>query len=188
MNCIIMLAVCYLPPISSSRGVDVYERLSQLEEQVEKFAGLRTVVICGDFNSRCGCLKDVDGNIVPRSVIDEVNTEQGEALVSFLRSSGLCLVNERVGQDNFTCISSKGCSVVDYCLVFQEDLNMVSQFQVKTMSEYEEEGGMDFEAQRVPDHFVLMWNLALAGSREVRAQRVRSGVEGGTNRHFIVYT
>ena len=135
-----------------------------------------TVVICGDFNSRCGCLKDVDGDIVPRNVIDEVKTEQGEALVSFLRSSGLCLVNERVGQDNFTCISSKGCSVVDYCLVFQEDLNMVSQFQVKKMSECEEEGGMDFEAQRVPDHSVLMWNLALAGSREVHAQRVRSGV------------
>ena len=49
--------------MSSSRGVDVYERLSQLEEQVEKFAGLGTVVICGDFNSRCGCLKDVDGDI-----------------------------------------------------------------------------------------------------------------------------
>ena len=45
---------------------------------------------------------------------------------------------------------------------------------------------MDFEAQRVPDHSVLMWNLALAGSREVHAQRVRSGVEGGTSRHFIV--
>ena len=83
--------------MSSSRGVDVYGRLSQLEEHVEKFADLETVVICIDFNSRCGCLKDVDGDIVPRNVIDEVKTEQGEALVSFLRSSGLCLVNGRVG-------------------------------------------------------------------------------------------
>ena len=64
---------------------------------MKTFAGLGTVVICGDFNSRCGCLKDVDGYIVPRNVIDEVKTEQGEALVSFLRSSGLCLVNGRVG-------------------------------------------------------------------------------------------
>ena len=59
------------------------------------------------FHSMYGCLKDVDGDIIPRKVIDEVKTEQGEALVSFLRSSGLCLVNGRVGQDNFTCISSK---------------------------------------------------------------------------------
>ena len=51
--------------------------------------------------------------IVLRNVIDEVKTEQGKALVSLLRSSGLCLVNGRVGQDTFTCISSKGCSVVD---------------------------------------------------------------------------
>ena len=86
--------------MSSSRGVDVYERLSQLEEQVKTFAGLGTVVICGDFNSRF-----VDGNMILTKVIDEVNTEQGEALVSFLRSSGLCLFNGRVGQDNFTCIN-----------------------------------------------------------------------------------
>ena len=63
---------------------------------------------------------------------------------------------------------------------------MVSKFQVKTMVECAEEGGMDFEAQRVPDHSVLMWKLALAGSRDVHAQRARSAVEGGTNRHFIV--
>ena len=27
--------------------------------------GLGTVVICGDFSSRCGCLKDVDGDMIP---------------------------------------------------------------------------------------------------------------------------
>ena len=76
--------------------------------------------------------------------------------------------------------------MVNYCMVFQGDLNMVSQFQVKTMAECEEEGCMDCETRRVPDHSVLMWNLALAGNREVHAQKVRTGDEGGTNRHFIV--
>ena len=71
-------------------------------------------------------LKDVAGDNIPRKVIDEVKTERGEALVSFLRSSGLCLVNGRVGQDNFTCISGKGRSVVDYCMVFQGDLDLVN--------------------------------------------------------------
>ena len=56
-------------------------------------------------------------------VIDEVKTEQGEALVSILRSSGLCLANGRVGQDNFMCISNKGCSLADYCMFFQGYLN-----------------------------------------------------------------
>ena len=54
-----------------------------LEELVEKFADLGTVVVCGDFNSRCGTLNDVAGYNVLRKVIDEVKTEQGEALVSF---------------------------------------------------------------------------------------------------------
>ena len=71
-------------------------------------------------------LNDIAGDNVLRKVIDEVKTEQGETLVSFLRSSGLCLVNGRVGQGNFTCISGKGHSVVDYCIVFQGDLDLVS--------------------------------------------------------------
>ena len=45
VSSIIVLAVYYLLPMSSSRGVDVYERLSQLEEQVEKFADLGIVVL-----------------------------------------------------------------------------------------------------------------------------------------------
>ena len=38
-----------------------------------KFAGLGTVVICGDFNSR---LKDVDEDIILRKVIDETELYQ----------------------------------------------------------------------------------------------------------------
>lgn len=36
--------------LSSSRGVDVYERLGCLEEQVEMLADLGTVVVCGKFH------------------------------------------------------------------------------------------------------------------------------------------
>ena len=55
----------------------MYERLSQLEEQVENYTDLGTVVVCGDFNSRCGSLKDAAGDDVPRKVIDEVKTARG---------------------------------------------------------------------------------------------------------------
>ena len=48
-------------------------------------------------------------------------------------------------------LKKKLCAVV-----FQGDLNLVSRFQVKTMMKCEEEGCVDFEAQRVPDHSVLM--------------------------------
>lgn len=49
----IVLVVCYLPPMSSCRDVDVYEVLSVLAEQVARHSQLGTVVLCGDFNARC---------------------------------------------------------------------------------------------------------------------------------------
>ena len=125
------------------------------------------------------------GDNVLRKVIDNVKPEQGEALVDVLRSSRLCLVNGRVGQDNFTCFWVK--DALWFTTVWSSKENLVSQFQVKTMTECEEEGCVDFEAQRVPDHSVLMWSLALAGSGEVHAEKVKnSDAEGGTNRHLVV--
>ena len=41
------------------------------------------------------------------------------------------------GADEITCISSKGCSVVDYCLVPAEDLDGTEGFMVETMSRCE---------------------------------------------------
>ncbi len=68
------LAVCYIPPESSSRGGGAEETLQMLAEQVEKFGSLGPLVMCGDFNARCGDL-DMDSEGVPvRNVIDVVKT------------------------------------------------------------------------------------------------------------------
>ena len=34
-----------------------------------------------------------------------------------------------------TCVSGKGCSVFDYCLVENEKFSMIESFKVTTMSE-----------------------------------------------------
>ena len=39
------------------------------------------------------------------------------------------------GRDQYTYISSLGCSVVDYCLVLKEDFNYFSDFHVHTMND-----------------------------------------------------
>ena len=79
------------------------------------------VIVCGDFSARCGGLSDVDGE-PSRCCVDLVKNGQGELLVDCMRSSGLVFVNGRQGRDQFTCISSRGKSVVDYCLVPEEEL------------------------------------------------------------------
>ena len=50
----------------------------------------------------------------------------------------------RKGEDNYTCISAKGTSVVDFCNISEDDLDLVSKFQVKTMSNCELLDGNDF--------------------------------------------
>ena len=44
---------------------------------------------------------------IPRTTIKGTKNEQGEILVEFLMEAGLCLVNGRKGEDNFTCISQR---------------------------------------------------------------------------------
>ena len=131
---VFFVAVCYVPPVGSSRDVDVSERLLLLEEQTQKFQAEGQVVLCGDFNARCGGLRDVDGGMVDRCNVDMVKNEQGEMLVECMKSTGLCFVNGRQGPDEFTCISSKGRSVVVYCLVPCEEVAIVKNFIVRTMS------------------------------------------------------
>ena len=37
----------------------------------------------------------------------------------------MIVVNGRKGRDAFTCVSGRGCSVVDYCIVGKEDFGMI---------------------------------------------------------------
>ena len=54
-----MMAVCYLPPEASSHGPGLKETFQLLLERVAKLSSLGQVIICGDFNARCGEL-DMD--------------------------------------------------------------------------------------------------------------------------------
>ena len=79
---------------------------------------------------------DGDSEGVPvRKVVDESKNSEGETLVDFLRGMKMTIVNGRKGKDAFTCVSEKGCSVVDYCIVQSEDFDVVKNFIVTTMSE-----------------------------------------------------
>ena len=91
--------------------------------------------------------------------VDMVKNEQEEMLVESMKSTGLCFVNGRQGPDEFTCISSKGRSVVVYCLVPCEEVASVKNFIVRTMSQCEAHLCTSEEGLRVPDNSVLMWDL-----------------------------
>ena len=61
-------------------------RLLLLEEQTQKFQAEGQVVLCGDFNDRCGGLRDVGGGMVGRWNVVIVKNEQGEKLMVCMRA------------------------------------------------------------------------------------------------------
>ena len=160
---VLLLAVCYIPPISSGREVCNEERWLRLSEQVSKYACLGTVILCGDFNARCGNMDEAEG-VACRVSEDQVINEQGRMMVDWTRSLGLCMVNGRVGSGDFTCVSPKGSSVVDYCLLFKDDLEVISDFEVVSMTDFVDRFHAGRVVERIPDHSALVWEVVIDNS------------------------
>ena len=125
----VVLAVCYIPPETSSRGMGGEKTLQSWAEQVTKYRSLGPIIMCGDFNARCGMLEMEYEGLPNRKVIDEVKNNQGEMFVDFLRSVNMVVVNQRKGMHAFTCVSGKGCSVVDYGIVGAEYFDLIGNLE-----------------------------------------------------------
>ena len=74
------------------------------------------------------------------------------------------VVNGRIGSGDFTCVSSKGSSVVDYCLVFKDDLELISDFKVVSMADFVDRFHAGREVERIPDHSALVWDVVIDNS------------------------
>ena len=65
-------------------------------------------------------------------------------------------------KDNFTCVSLRRRSVVDYVLVPYSILHSVTEFSVKTLTDLIEEYSVNLPSRDVPDHLVLLCTLELS--------------------------
>ena len=113
--------------------------------------------ICGDLNARCGEHQDMSSSekfIPQRHVLDHATNSHGLQLLDFLRPLDLCMLNGR-GKDNYTYISSLGCSDCDYCLVPKEDYHLFSCFEVITIRDLET--NLDHYDTLASDYSVLSW-------------------------------
>ena len=163
---VLLPCVCYLPPENSSRRVDVNDFFDNLLSDFYQFQNMGLVFISGDFNSRCGELEDfiagVD-NIVPRHVIDFKSNYYGERFIDFLINANLCMLNGRYNDclNNFTSVSTKGSSVVDYCIVPHNDLNCFSDFGVTSTLELINAVPelCQVASAGLPDHSLLSWKI-----------------------------
>jgi len=123
---------------------------------------LGKLYICGDFNARCGNIQDfIEGvdNVQIRNVIDDVSNRNGDLLIEFLVDCNMCMLNGRTGSHDFTNISSKGKSVVDYTLTPHEQICDVVDFRVHTMSDVVTRLDL-LGYESVPDHSLLEWIIS----------------------------
>ena len=131
------VCICYLRPEGSSRKCDGEAFYSDLMLKFYDYQNNGDVIICGDFNSRCGDESDyIEGvdSIPPREVIDDKMNPYGQLLIDFLIDCNLCMLNGRTGENNFTNINVSGSSVVDYMIVPHEQLERYKEFKVPVNS------------------------------------------------------
>ena len=166
-NVTLLPCVCYLPPENSSRRiVDVHEFFDNLLADFYVFQNNGTPFIFGDFNSRCGDLEDfiagIDG-ITPWDVIDFQKNYFGERFIEFLINTNMCMLNGRFDQNfnTFTSVSTKGSSVVDYCIVPHDEFPKF--FNFKVTSPFELIASIpdlqQITSSGVPDHALLSWEI-----------------------------
>jgi hypothetical protein len=155
----VCICCCYLPPKNhkTCQTVDCNVFFDTLAKQVYEYQSESVVILCGDFNARCGVLDDfiagVDDDVSHRTVIDYVENEYGSTFIEFLIQCGMCMLNGRSNNNEFTCISNKGKSVVDYIVVPSEQMSMFLNFNVITMSALSDRGILP--PTHIPDHSVL---------------------------------
>lgn len=154
---------CYLPPKGSVRGRNSQNFFSHLLLNIYDQSESDVIVICGDFNSRIGTLNDFSDfdSIRSRTAIDKTVNQHGKSFLEFLNESKTCVLNGRYdsNKDNFTCISGRGKSVVDYMCVPHDVLELCSSFQViTTRSVIEQNNLFQFlgERSKIPDHSILL--------------------------------
>ena len=120
--------VCYLPPKHSTRSTDPCKFYDTLLSNIYEFQEKGMIFICGDVNSRCGEEVDfIEGidDLPLRDVVDFKRNEYCDILIQFLIDANFCILNGRnCLKNDFTCIRPQGCSVVDYCFISHDCLNI----------------------------------------------------------------
>ena len=176
---------CYLPP-QESPWSDATIFYSHLMYKMQEFYFISDVFICGDLNFRVGTYKDfiesVD-TIKPRVVIDHEKNTYGKLLLKFLKDTNLCMLNGRLTptQDDYTFVSTRGLSVVDYVLVPHHSVNNCHYFSDCMSDILTKLNLFDMlsESCKTPDHSVLSFAFTSGNFSQLNQQNEKMNVVNG---------
>ena len=154
---------CYLPPENSVWGCNADNCFSHLITQLYLCCDFDRIFLCGDFNARIGNLNDnipdVD-SLSDRISIDITRSGHCDMFLEFLKDSKLCVINGRVTpeRDNYTCVSGRGKSVVDYIITPHDCLGECSECEVELTNDLLEKYdcmSLLSSTCKAPDHSLL---------------------------------
>ena len=158
----IAVASVYLPPEASEYGKNGEAFFNHLLNQSYILSDVDIFILGGDLNARINADSDyiqgVDA-IPKRILLDEGKNKHGASFVDFLIESKMCIINGRLNaaMDDFTSLSKKGKSVVDYFFCPHENLSDVINFEVKRISNIINE--LNILPGKLPDHSILLCEI-----------------------------
>ena len=143
----VLFCAVYIEPDSSN-----YFNKNAYNELCETllFLNFDSICLLGDFNSRCGNLKDnldkndysdglvdvVQADLLPRTSKDSHTNNMGHELISFCKSMQLSICNGRVGSDaNVGDLTCKNASIVDYVIMSSDMFNHLMSFHILDFNE-----------------------------------------------------
>ncbi len=155
----VYLGAIYIPPEKSSFTVNnALDHWDIIEREIASFKYKGKLLLCGDFNSRSGLLKDhipldscdsfthLPSSYTPdphfirnRCNLDTTVNNYGRQLIDVCNGQFLCILNGRVMGDyfgNYTCLKYNGSSVVDYNLISKDIFSIVESFNVLPLTEF----------------------------------------------------
>ncbi|UYV70007.1 hypothetical protein LAZ67_7001452 [Cordylochernes scorpioides] len=103
--------------------------------------------------------------ITERKARDLIISQLAEGLLEFLEDNSLTIINGRSTGDregDFTYVSKRGSSTIDYCIVSQGILEKISDFRIET--------------QMYPDHLPLILKLTVQNTYENKSKGEEYGV------------
>jgi len=169
-NICFCVVVCYLPPADTCKPVDAEVFFQNLLRQIYCYQHKGNIFICGDMNARVGLNSDyIEGVdlVSTRNIIDYVENKQGDAFVNFLSDVNFCMLNGSFNNNDYTCISATGKSVVDYICVPYENIDSISDFKIISMSSIIND--IAYIPESIPDHSLLYCDFKTSVKLETKS-------------------
>ena len=143
---------------------------------------LDNFMICGDLNARCSDRLDTQmldhcGNVIPpRLSVDHSPVNSDNFRVSGrLTICGLCMLSSTFGENSnkYTCVSTKGASVVDYVFVPTEHFKMFENFNINYVSDLISQSQIGEEKFSI-GHSILIGSFCLQVSHDTIPSKDKS--------------